>query len=88
MATAVQTFMANRTSWSGTATELDTILRATSNNIEGANGWPVVPRILADRLRALASSLGKTGIDVTFDKVGRERKRLITLSSIGYRPAR
>src|SRR6202041_2816508 len=49
-------------------------------------GWPAAPRILATRLRALASSLGKTGIDVAFNKVGHDRTRLITLSRRQERP--
>jgi hypothetical protein len=86
VATAVRVFMANRASWSGTATELDAILRATTNNIEGAKGWPAAPRILAARLNGLASSLGKTGITVTFKREGHDRKRVITLSSSADRP--
>jgi hypothetical protein len=86
VATAVQAFMANRPLWSGTATELDAILRATTNNIEGAKGWPAAPGILAARLNRLASSLGKTGITVTFKREGHDRKRVITLSSSADRP--
>jgi hypothetical protein len=86
VATAVQAFMANRATWSGTATELDTTLRMAAGNLEGTKGWPALPQFLAARLRALASSLGKTGIDVTTAKVGHDRKRVITLSRIVERP--
>jgi hypothetical protein len=86
VATAVQAFMANRASWSGTATELDTRLRMAAGNLEGTKGWPALPQFLAARLRALASSLSKVGIEVTTAKVGHDRKRVITLSRIVERP--
>jgi hypothetical protein len=79
VAAAVQALMAKRSPWSGTATELDMALRVATHNLEGAKGWPASPRILADRLRALTSSLGKTGINVAFAKVGHDHKRVITL---------
>jgi hypothetical protein len=86
VATAVQTFLAKRRPWSGTATELDIALRVAARNLEGAKGWPAAPRNLADRLRGLASSLGKTGITVTFERAGHNRTRVITLSRREQRP--
>jgi hypothetical protein len=84
VATAVQALIAKRATWSGTATELDTRLRMAAG--DGTKGWPALPQFLAARLRVLASSLGKTGIAVAFDKVGHDRKRVIALSRIGERP--
>jgi len=85
VATAVQALMAKRATWSGTATELDTTLRMAAGNLEG-KGWPALPQFLAARLRVLASSLSKVGIEVTTAKVGHDRKRVITLSRIVERP--
>jgi hypothetical protein len=86
VATAVQALMAKRATWSGTATELDTTLRMAAGNLEGTKGWPALPQFLAARLRVLASSLSKVGIEVTTAKVGHDRKRVITLSRIVERP--
>jgi hypothetical protein len=80
VAMAVRTLMVNRPTWSGTATELDGILRAVTGNLENANGWPAEPRILSARLRSLAPSLNKVDVTVTFDKVGHNRTRIITIS--------
>jgi hypothetical protein len=80
VATAVRRLMVKRSTWSGTATELDGMLRVLTGNLESVKGWPAEPRILSTRLRSLAPSLCKLGIMVTFDKVGHDRKRVITLS--------
>jgi hypothetical protein len=81
VASAVLTLMANRSCWSGTATDLDAILRVMMKNAEGAKGWPATPRILSTRLRHLDSSLAKVGITVAFDRTGHDRARLITISA-------
>jgi hypothetical protein len=86
VAIAVRTLMVNRTMWSGTATELDGLLRAVTGTLEDVKGWPAEPRILSTRLRCLAPSLSTVGIMVTFDKVGHDRKRVITLSRREDRP--
>jgi hypothetical protein len=86
VAAAIRMMMVNRSTWSGTATELDVILRAVPGNLENCKGWPVEPRILSSRVRTLAPSLGKVGIMVTFHKVGHQRKRVITFSNREDRP--
>jgi hypothetical protein len=81
VASAVRNLFCYRNTWSGTATMLDGILRARMKNIAGTNGWPAEPRILAIRLRLLAPSLSKVGIEVTLSLNGdRNRTRLITIS--------
>jgi hypothetical protein len=80
VATAVRTLMVNRSRWSGTATELDRELRNIPDNPGKFKGWPAEPRILSTRLRGHAPSLSKLGIMVSFDKVGHDRKRVITLT--------
>jgi hypothetical protein len=86
VATAVRTLMVNRSRWSGTATELDRELRNIPGNPEKFKGWPAEPRILSTRLRGHAPSLSKLGIMVSFDKVGHDRKRVITLTIEADRP--
>ncbi len=81
VAIAVRLLMAKRPTWTGTATELDGMLRVLTGNLENAKSWPAEPRILSTRLRSLAPSLCKLGIMVTFDKIGHDRKRVITLST-------
>jgi hypothetical protein len=66
--TAARSFVASRKSWTGTATELDGMLRAMSGNLTGVIDWPAEPRILASRLKALATSLLKVGVEVNFDR--------------------
>jgi hypothetical protein len=86
VATAVRLLMAKRSTWSGTATELDGLLRAVTGTLEDVKGLPAEPRILSNRLRCLAPSLSKVGIMLTFDKVGHDRKRVITLARNQDRP--
>ena len=48
----------------------------------GGKNWPADPRILANTLRQLASSLLKIGIEVKFHKSrDRDHKRLITITA-------
>jgi hypothetical protein len=82
VASAVRTFVAKRTMWTGTATEVDGILRAMSGNTENTSGWPAEPRLVAVRLRELAASLVKVGVIVTFTKArDRGRARLVTIAA-------
>jgi hypothetical protein len=79
VACAVRTLVANHGPWSGTATELDATLRLI-NKDAGVKDWPPSPRILAGHLRRLDSSLAKVGIELRFDRTGRDRTRVITIS--------
>lgn len=83
VASAVRLLANSREAWEGQASDLDNILQALTGHLEGAKNWPADPRILANRLRALAPSLMKTGIDVRFHKSrDHDRKRLITITTI------
>jgi hypothetical protein len=82
VASSIRTFAAKRGTWTGTATELDGILRALSGNTDNTSGWPAEPRLLAIRLREIAASLAKVGVGITFAKApDRSRARLVTIAA-------
>lgn len=82
LASAVRQLAAKRKVWTGTASELDSYLRAITGNVDATpQGWPADPARVATRLRQLAPSLNKVGIEVTFTKSGHSRTRLITISA-------
>jgi hypothetical protein len=81
VAAAIQALMAKRAPWSGTATDLDIALRVATGNLEGANGWPASPRILATRLRKVEPRLRKVGVTMEFDiRTGHNRDRMIRIA--------
>ena len=81
VASAVRQLAAKRHVWTGTASELDTRLRALTGNVDFPKAWPSDPARLATRLRQLASSLNKIGIHVSFTRSGHDRTRLIAIST-------
>jgi hypothetical protein len=74
VATAVQAFMATRTSWAGTAAKLLAALGdgATKNR-------PGSPRALAGRMRQAAAPLRRVGLDVEFRREAGTGTRIITI---------
>jgi len=77
VADAVRTFLTMRSNWIGTATELLEELSGSSP----PKDWPKNPQVLSGRLKRAAPSLGKVGIDVTFDReASTQRTRLIKLA--------
>lgn len=83
VAAAVRALMNNRTSWSGTATELLAALaNAAGERIAKSKTWPGDARALANRLRRVATFLRQVGIAVEFARVGRERTRMVQLESV------
>lgn len=79
----IQTLMATRSVWSGTASELLTILiRGAAKQDTMSKSWPDGPRALSGRIRRAATFLRKAGIDVSFDRQGRDRKRIIRISRV------
>jgi hypothetical protein len=81
VAAAVRRLVGRNAFWQGTAGDLDDRLRALSGNLD-TKDWPAEPRLLANRLRALAPSLLKTGVIVTFHRSqDRMRTRLITITA-------
>jgi hypothetical protein len=79
VASAVRLLAAKRASWTGTASDLDCLLRAISGYVGPVTGWPVDPPRLAKRLRQCASVLFKLGVSITFRQEGHGRTRLITI---------
>jgi hypothetical protein len=83
IAVAVRAMLEKQTEWKGTATELLADLGKVVSEAETKSKiWPKNARALSGRLRRVAPSLRKTGIEITF---GREtesnRNRIITITN-------
>ena len=82
VATAVRTFMATRTVWTGTASEfLGALAEIASERITKQKTWPESPRALSGRLRRAATFLRKIGIEISFVRHGRQRTRTINITT-------
>jgi hypothetical protein len=84
VATAVGAFMIERGFWRGTATQLLRELvdgDRTEAQVSQWASWPRDPSIFSSRLRAVAASLRKVSIELSFDKrmPDRRRTRIIEL---------
>ncbi len=93
VAAAVRALVAEGTEWRGTATELlRTLSAVVGERVSKTRSWPESARALSGRLRRAATSLRQVGIDITFQKEGRARKRMIRISreadSTGTLPSR
>ncbi len=83
VAAAVRAMMAQRTEWTGTASDLLTELsETTGERIAKSKAWPASPRALSGRLRRAATFLRKIGIEVDSFKEGRSRNRVIVITVI------
>jgi hypothetical protein len=79
VASAVREFMAPRSEWTGTATELlKSLPGEVSDQIAKSKDWPQNARALSGSVRRLAPALRKMGIDLTFPR-GKDRKRTRTI---------
>jgi hypothetical protein len=78
VAARVRETMANRVTWTGTASEL---LRMGSGSVvlSGNASWPKSPRELAGRLRRAQTFLRALGIEVHFGREGRTGARVIRI---------
>ena len=81
VAACVREFMADRSMWTGSATEL---LRAgreftNTNILTRRTGWPENPRALAGHLRRAQTVLRALGIEIAFSREGRAGNRIITM---------
>jgi len=83
LANAVRRFMAARTTWMGTATDLLKLLDSDGATSKGNAAWLESPRVLAGRVRRAAAFLRELGIDVAFARSGRSRTRVIILTRTG-----
>jgi hypothetical protein len=79
------------TLWEGTAAELRAKLEELEPELANRKGWPGSPRKLSGDLRRLAPSLRARGISVTTPnektREGHDKRRVITLGSLGTTPA-
>jgi len=87
VAAAVRATMTERTEWTGTASDLLGALgEAAGERIAKSKTWPDSPRALSGRLRRAATFLRKIGIEVSFDREGRARTRVIRITAAGTDP--
>jgi hypothetical protein len=67
--------------WQGTASELQIDLREFGGELMSSKAWPNTPGQLSGRLRRVAPLLRQVGIEVDFVRVGRERDRIIRITT-------
>ncbi|HZZ23035.1 MAG TPA: hypothetical protein VFE60_10880 [Roseiarcus sp.] len=68
--------------WAGTASRLLSLLRENAEEGETrSRDWPNSPEALSNRLRRAATFLRKAGVEVTFDRKGRQSTRTILIKA-------
>jgi hypothetical protein len=72
--------MAERSSWSGTASDLLRAADAFADHLPEM-GWPSTPRALAGRLRRSQAFLRTIGIDIAFTREGHTGNRTIAIKT-------
>jgi hypothetical protein len=83
IAAALRAWMAARTEWTGTASDLlGALAEAAGERVAKSKTWPDSPRALAGRLRRAAPFLRKIGIEISFGREGRARTRTIHIATI------
>lgn len=93
VATAVRTLMDELTVWTGTASDLLGALETiVGERVARSKSWPSTPKSLAGQVRRAATFLRKLGIDISFDREGKARTRVIritktALDSEGIQPS-
>ena len=81
-AAAVRAVMAERTEWTGTASDLlGALSEAAGERVAKSKTWPASPRALSGRLRRAATFLRKIGIEIDHIKEGRARTRIIVITA-------
>ena len=81
VAGALRAFMATRTVWTGTASDLLGALAVAVERVAESKTWPDSPRALSGLLRRAATFLRKIGIEIAFKKEGRARTRIIHITA-------
>ena len=88
VAAAVRAMMTRRTVWTGTASNLlGALAEVVGERVAKSKAWPDSPRALAGRLRRVATFLRKIGIEIGFEREGRARTRVISISITPSHPA-
>jgi hypothetical protein len=73
--------MAERTEWTGTATKLLGVFNEmAADHVARTSVWPANPRALSGKLNRAATCLRKIGIDITRERQGNERARIIRIT--------
>jgi hypothetical protein len=82
IANRVRTMMANRSTWTGSASDLLRLCAETDrDDFSGSTPWAKNPRALAGRLRRAQTFLRTLGIEITFSREGRAGNRIIQVST-------
>ena len=82
IATCVRAIMADRTMWTGSASDLLRLCaESTRDDISSGTAWAKNPRALAGRLRRAQTFLRTLGIEITFSREGRTGTRMIRVST-------
>ncbi|MBT6202887.1 MAG: hypothetical protein HOI34_04215 [Rhodospirillaceae bacterium] len=80
---AIRSLMDARTVWTGTASDLlDALAAEVGEKVAKTKTWPSSARGLSGRLRRVTTFLRKIGIEITFNKEGRARTRIIRISLV------
>jgi hypothetical protein len=92
VAKAIAAFMVKRIEWSGTTTALLVELTErdrTEQRVSKQKDWPKDATRFSARVRAVAATLRKAGIEVTHAKApDRMKTRIITLRNVGHSDAK
>jgi hypothetical protein len=90
VAARIRDMMAERTMWTGNASDLLRVGADISRDEVSriGVGWPKSPRALAGRLRRAQTPLRALGIEITFGREGRAGTRIIRLRASRENPTR
>ena len=89
LATCVRTIMGERSSWSGSASDLLRLCAESAREDASMTPpWAKNPRALAGRLRRAQTFLRMLDIDIAFAREGRSGARLIRMSALGHSRSR
>jgi hypothetical protein len=80
VAEAVRRLVNRHGKWSGTSTELLSVLgKQVSDEIRRSKAWPAGPNALSNRIKRLAPALREDGIEYDEDRTGHDRTKIKTL---------
>jgi hypothetical protein len=82
VATFVRDIMAERSTWTGKASDLLQARLSEKNVPERSASWPKNPRALAARLRRCQTFLRTAGIEISFGREGPAGSRIIRMASL------
>ena len=82
IAAAVRALMSARTEWTGTASDLlGALAEQAGERVAKSKTWPDGPRALAGRMRRAATFLRKVQVEISFEREGRARTRIIRITA-------